>query len=335
MRSSLLVDAERRVERDVQREERRRTDPEEPVDEQQDAGREQVPEALVEEGRVEGLRVDELGRAVLEVDLERPGHVGRLAEELLVPPVARRGRSPARRAGRARPRPANGAHALPGAPNDDRAGDAAEQDPAPHAEAALPDREDAPPLVRDLVPARDHVVEARADDAEGDAPDRHAQDEIPVAAAARPAQAGQSDARGDAEQQHQPVHVQRQRAELEDARVGRRNRCEGDHGAGILPARGRACLAARAGSSARDRPSSRAARRSTARCRSMSCRTAIFAAERGSYPAPLELLRAPPLDPLRLGLIDQVDVSRRHWVFSRRLISLFGRRRETGCPSEG
>ena len=142
--------------------------------------------------------------------------VGRLAEQLLVPPVAdapdRLRDQQARR---------NGVHESPNALarllDDDGAGDAAEQDAAPHAEAALPHGEDAPPLVRDLVPARDHVVEAGADDPEGDTPDRDAQHEVPVAAAPSPAQARDPDARRDPEQQHQPVHVERQRAELEDA----------------------------------------------------------------------------------------------------------------------
>ena len=39
------------------------------------------------------------------------------------------------------------------------------QDAAPDAEASFPDGEDSPPLLRYLVPARDHVVEAGADDA--------------------------------------------------------------------------------------------------------------------------------------------------------------------------
>jgi hypothetical protein len=61
------------------------------------------------------------------------------------------------------------------------------------------------------------VVQAGADDPEGDTPDSDPQDEIPVAPAPRPTQSGDSDARCDPEQQHQPVHVQRQRAELDDA----------------------------------------------------------------------------------------------------------------------
>ena len=61
---------------------------------------------------------------------------------------------------------------------------------------------------RILVPARDVVVEAGADDAGDDAPERDAEDEIPVAAPGHPAAAGQPDAGGDAEQQHHAVHVE-------------------------------------------------------------------------------------------------------------------------------
>src|SRR3954453_11810749 len=45
-------------------------------------------------------------------------------------------------------------------------------DAAPDAEAALPDRERPPPLVRDLVPAGGQEVDAAADPAAGEAPHR-------------------------------------------------------------------------------------------------------------------------------------------------------------------
>lgn len=45
-------------------------------------------------------------------------------------------------------------------------------------------------------------------------------------------------------------------------------------------------------------------------------------------PCALELFRAPPLDALDLGLIDQVDISRRHAVLSRRLPPCSVRRRK-------
>ena len=128
-----------------------------------------VPDDLVEEGRVEGRVLLVAGRPVRRVDLERPGQVGRLAEELLVEVVA----EPPDRLGEQDGRPdgvgeERDVRAPP--PRDDRPGDDAERHSAPDAEPALPDREDAPPLVRNLVPARDDVVEARADDPCADAP---------------------------------------------------------------------------------------------------------------------------------------------------------------------
>ena len=70
-----------------------------------------------------------------------------------------------------------------------------------------------------LVPARDHVVQARADDAGGDAPDGDAEDEIPVAAAPRPADPRDHDRRRDRDEQRQPVEVDRERPELDRARA--------------------------------------------------------------------------------------------------------------------
>ena len=61
------------------------------------------------------------------------------------------------------------------------------------------------------------MVGTRADDAEDDAPERDAEDEIPVASPAHPAAAGEPDAGRDAEEEHDAVHVQRQRPEAEGA----------------------------------------------------------------------------------------------------------------------
>ena len=58
------------------------------LDEQEHSSRGEAPERLVEKRRMEGLGVDVVDRPVLGIDLEAPGQVGRLAEELLVPPVA-------------------------------------------------------------------------------------------------------------------------------------------------------------------------------------------------------------------------------------------------------
>src|SRR5262245_27548498 len=167
------------VEEDVEREEVAGPEPELALDDQQHARGREAPERLVEEGRVEGRALDVVDRPVVRGDLETPGQVGRLAEELLVPPGPEaadplRDEQPGRHAvGESRD-----ARARP--PSDDRSDDDAEADAAPHAEAALPDRERPPPLVRELVPARDDVVQARADDPERDAPDREPEDEVPI-----------------------------------------------------------------------------------------------------------------------------------------------------------
>src|SRR5439155_1320130 len=61
----------------------------------------------------------------------------------------------------------------------------------------------------------------RADDPERDAPDGDAEDEIPVAAPPHPPPPGQRDRRRDREQEHQAVHVDRERAEVDRAAVRR------------------------------------------------------------------------------------------------------------------
>ena len=159
----------------------------------------------------------------------RPREVGRLPEELLVPPVA----EPADTLGEEKPgreavrqQPDVGAGAL----RDDPADDAAGRDPAPDPEPTAPDRERSPPLVGNLAPARREVVETRADDARGDAPDRAAEDEIPVAAAVDPPLARDVRREHDRREQGQPVHVDGQRAEVERARGRRGDRREGAHG---------------------------------------------------------------------------------------------------------
>ena len=159
-------EAAERVERDVEGEEARRPRVEAPLDRRRRAGRRRsrFQSDLVEEGRVVGRLVDRRERPVRRVDLEAPRQVGRLPEELLVPPVADppdrlRHEQPGREAVGEEP------DVRAGALRDEAADEAAGGDPAPDAEAALPDRERPPPLVGHLVPARREVVEPRADDA--------------------------------------------------------------------------------------------------------------------------------------------------------------------------
>src|SRR5258708_5420674 len=178
----LLERAERGVHRHVQRKERGPPQLEAPVDPEQREDAEQVPRELVEERRVV------LVYRALAVDLERPRQRRVLAVQLLIPPVA-----PAADALRqkktGRDRVHHQANAVPRPTNDPRAGEDAERDRAPDAEPARPHRERAVPVRVDravLVPARDVVIDARADDAGDDTPDRDAVDEIPLAAPANP-----------------------------------------------------------------------------------------------------------------------------------------------------
>src|SRR5207302_1923191 len=141
--------------------------------------------------------------AMLDVDLETPRPIGRLAVQLLVEPVA----DPADPLGEQDPgrggiRELAGAAA--GALDDDRAGNRPEENSAPDAETALPDLENALPLrIGHLVPARDVVVEACADDPGRNAPDCNAQHDVPVTAPPHVPNPGQADGRRDREQEHQ------------------------------------------------------------------------------------------------------------------------------------
>src|SRR5215210_1918634 len=203
----LLEGTPERVPGDVETEETRRLDREAPVEEQEDGDAEQVPERLVEEGRVERLRPRVRLRAVSGVDLEAPGEIRRLAEQLLVEVVAPapdRLREEEARSGRVQ----EAVDARAGPTHDPGAGEHAARDPAPDTETAAPDREGLPPLVVHRLPARDHVVEAGPDDAPQHAPHGDAVDEIPVTAASRPADSRQPGRGEDAEQEHHAVGVE-------------------------------------------------------------------------------------------------------------------------------
>ena len=107
------------------------------------------------------------------------------------------------------------AHA--GSPHDDDARDRSEEDPTPDPEAAVPDLEDALPFRRrHLVPRGDVVIEARADDAEADAPHGHPDDEVGIASLALPAACGQPDRGEDRDEERQAVEVDRERPDVDD-----------------------------------------------------------------------------------------------------------------------
>ena len=220
MRSSSSKKRPKHVVGDVEREERRRPDLEAPPSQSSSSDAERRPRSArrgTSGGRSRWSRY--CRRPVRRVDLQPPRSVVGLPKsswfhQLPMRPMPCASSSPGATASM------NAATLTPGAADDDRAGERAEQDAAPDAEPALPDLEDALPLRRrHLVPGGDVVVGARADDAEADAPDRDADDEIPVAALRAPAPAGQPDRSDDRDEQRQPVEVERRAA-----RRGRR-RC--------------------------------------------------------------------------------------------------------------
>src|SRR4029453_8698271 len=120
-----LEEASGRVVRDVEREQRGRLEAGEPIEREEEPHADQVVDELVEEGRVEGRVALVAGDAVLRVDLQPPGQVGRLAVELLVPPIAPAADALREQQAR-RDRIHHVAHARALAAHDDRAHEAAE-----------------------------------------------------------------------------------------------------------------------------------------------------------------------------------------------------------------
>ena len=87
-------------------------------------------------------------------------------------------------------------------------------DPAPDAQPALPDGERPPPVRRDFVPAGGEEVEAAADQAGGEAPQRDVVDELARAALGLPAARRDHHRGRDREHVHQTVHVDEQRPDV-------------------------------------------------------------------------------------------------------------------------
>jgi hypothetical protein len=194
----------------------------------------EVPKELVQERRVIGRVVDRCKGPVAWVDLEAPGKVGWLPEELLVPPVAdpsdrlRDEQTWCKTVGE---QPYVGTGPL----CDEAADKTPCCDPAPDTEATLPDREWPPPLIGNLVPARREVVEPGTDDARADAPDGTTEDQVPVAAAVDPARAGDPHRHPYRCEQRQPVHMDRQWPKLNGAVSGRGDRGEQRHASSFSP----------------------------------------------------------------------------------------------------
>ena len=230
-------EAPERVQRYVERKKARRSGLESALDHvHEQRGSEQVPEELVQKRRVIGRLVDERKRTVDRVDLEAPREIGRLAVQLLIPPVSDppdglRHEQPRREAVGEQP------HVCAGALRDDAADETAGSDATPDTEAPLPDRERTPPLIGHFVPARGEVVEAGTDDARADTPHRTPEDQVPVAAAIDETRAGDPDRDGDCGEERQPVHVDRERPEVERAGARRGDRKQKTHAETFSPRR--------------------------------------------------------------------------------------------------
>src|SRR5665647_628595 len=192
----------------------------------------QVPEHLVQEGRVEErvgwhpVRERRAGR----IDPQPPREVGRRAEELLVEPVPEPADGLGDQQGRrGRVREAGEPHVR--TPSADPRPHRAKGDGAPDAQAALPDRERlhrvaARPEVRGR--GGQHVVKASADDAEGHRPEGDLQHRVGLATAGHPPAGGDPERHDDPGHDRQRVGPHRQRAQVPH-RLGRAGDDRGQH----------------------------------------------------------------------------------------------------------
>jgi hypothetical protein len=180
----------------------------------------EAPQRLVEERRVVRQLAGDRARAA-RFDLQCPRQVGRLAEQLLVEPVAEP--PDALRDGEAG-RHDVGDHAQ-GDPHAAARQPRAERttgDAAPDTEAALPDlqRVDRVPVLAEVVlGGRDHVVDPGADDAERHGVDRDVHDRALGAAARLEPPLAEEDRGDHASDDAECVRPQRKRTEVPDRRA--------------------------------------------------------------------------------------------------------------------
>ena len=202
------------------------------------AGEQQVPDQLIQESWA-GRSCTGCSRADgARGDLETPRQRRRPAEQLLVEVVADppdRLRDEQRRRGGVHEQ--RDVRAVAAQPPD--ADEGAGGDPAPDTKAPLPDCEGPPPVRRDFAPAGGQEVQAPADHARGEAPQRDLVDELAAAAPGLPAARGDLH-RGD-HRDHVPeaVGVEEQRSQMESVVSGAGDECErhADHGRRPLGAR--------------------------------------------------------------------------------------------------
>ncbi len=225
----LLKDAKAGVARDVERKQSGRTDPPAMSEPDQHSGQRQIPDQLVEEGRLEGGELLVAGRAVGAIDLKPPRQRGRTAEQLLVEVVA----DPADRLGHQQPgsggvheseevRPRQAAAKHP------QTGQRACGDSTPDSEAALPDGERSPPVRGNLIPAGDEEVDAPADQPGWETPEGDLTDQVRITARAPPAPAREQNRRGYGEDVGQAVgmHEQRTNPQAMGGRAGDERRAD-------------------------------------------------------------------------------------------------------------
>jgi hypothetical protein len=117
--------------------------------------------------------------------------------------------------------------------HDPVAGGDAARDPAPDPEAALPDREDAPEVVRlDLTGGRDHEVDPPADQPGREAPGGSLVCEVRIPARLPPSPPGDEDRRRNGEHVREPVGVDEQRPDIEAVVRGAGDVRRDDHARG-------------------------------------------------------------------------------------------------------
>src|SRR5438034_69693 len=214
-----------RVEADVAEEERAGAAGEsraEPGDEKPE--HHEVPDRLVEEGRVEVLVLAVAELAVRRRDVELPRQVRRTAVGLLVEEVPP---APDRLAERDRGRRHVEAaqDRKPPAVREPRADERAQDQPAVDREAAFPDRDDLPRIPAVVVPVERDLVEPRPHEAREDRPLTAADDVIGRQALAFGLTVAEPEAGDDRRRHQNPVPADDDGTELERDRTGR-----ADHG---------------------------------------------------------------------------------------------------------
>ena len=103
-------------------------------------------------------------------------------------------------------------------------GDRAADHRAPDARAAFPDLERPERVVGEELVVGDHVVHAGADDSRDHDPDDDVRELLGLVTAPHPTHLGDPDRDENSDREHQPVHVQRNRAEVDDVLARTRDR---------------------------------------------------------------------------------------------------------------